>query len=137
MITPVKRNIPGRRPNWGNLRRTEPFSACYGLDRGHPVDRLYIERFLERMSHRIRGDVLEVLASDYTRRFGAPDHRSHVIDLDASNRAATIVGDLCDPRALKPGSHDCVIFTQTLQTSQIQIRRSPTSTTASVAVQPC
>jgi hypothetical protein len=115
MIAPVKRNIPGHRPQWGNLRRTEPFSACYGLDRGQPVDRLYIERFLERMSHRIRGDVLEVRWSEYTRRFGAPDHRSHVIDLDASNRAATIVGDLCDPRTLKPGSYDCVILTQTLQ----------------------
>jgi SAM-dependent methyltransferase len=114
-IAPVKRNLPGRRPRWGNLRRAKPFSDCYGWDRGQPVDRMYIERFLERMSHRIRGDVLEVRSSDYTRRFGAADHRSHVLDIDASNRAATIIGDLCDPRTLAPASYDCVILTQTLQ----------------------
>jgi hypothetical protein len=85
-IAPVKRNLPGRRPRWGNLRRAKPFSDCYGWDRGQPVDRMYIERFLERMSYRIRADVLEVRSPDYTRRFGAADHRSHIVDIESGLR---------------------------------------------------
>ena len=114
-IAPAKRNIPGSRPDWGNLKRAKPFSACYGYDRGQPVDRLYIDGFLKRMSDRITGDVLEVRDADYTRRFGAVGHRAHVVDIDATNRAAGIVGDLCDPGSLTSASYDCVILTQTLQ----------------------
>ena len=32
LIAPAKRNVPGRRPDWGNLRRAEPFSASSGWD---------------------------------------------------------------------------------------------------------
>src|SRR4051794_24300652 len=34
-------NRPGRRVRWGSLRRTRPFSDCYGFDRGLPIDRYY------------------------------------------------------------------------------------------------
>ena len=37
---------------FGDLRRTEPISREYGYDRGVPVDRYYIERFLARQSER-------------------------------------------------------------------------------------
>jgi SAM-dependent methyltransferase len=111
----IIRRAPGRRPRWGNLKRSKPFSAHYGFDRGQPVDRRYIERFLGRMADRIRGDVLEVRSSDYTRRFGSVGVRSHVIDIDPSNDAATIVGDLCHRETLRADSYDCVILTQTLQ----------------------
>jgi SAM-dependent methyltransferase len=37
-----------------------------------------------------------------------------VVDIDADNRSATIIGDLCDPATLAPESFDCVILTQTL-----------------------
>ena len=29
-------------PRWGNLRRTIPFSASYGFERGQPVDRFRV-----------------------------------------------------------------------------------------------
>lgn len=111
----VIRRLPGRRPRWGNLRRAKPFSAHYGFDRGTPVDRLYIERFLTRRAGSIGGDVLEVRSADYTRRFGRPGLRSHVVDIDASNPAATIVGDLCEAETLGDRAFDCAILTQTLQ----------------------
>jgi SAM-dependent methyltransferase len=101
--------------HWGNLRRRRPFSAYYGWDRGQPVDRLYIERFLDRMRDRIAGDVLEVRSRDYTDRFGSAGLRSHVVDIDPSNQAATVVGDLCQSATLPPDAYDCVILTQTLQ----------------------
>jgi len=115
----VWRRTRGRRlppVDWGNLRRTEPFSRNWGEDRGVPVDRVYIERFLEARAADIHGDVLEVEASLYTTRYGGERvARSHVLDLDASNERATIVGDLGAAETLAPESLDCVVLTQTLQ----------------------
>jgi hypothetical protein len=41
-----------------------------GFDRGLPIDRYYIERFLQTHSADIRRHVLEVGDNAYTRRFG-------------------------------------------------------------------
>lgn len=104
-----------RRPRWGNLRRREPFDDNQGYARGTPVDRHYIEAFLAEHAQCVRGDVLEVVDSLYTRLFAAPGAISHVVDLDPGNRAATIVGDLAAADVLPAGAFDCVILTQTLQ----------------------
>ena len=59
-----------RRPAWlGTIRRTTPLSEHWGRDRGTPVDRYYIERFLGEERDAIRGRVLEVMNADYTERF--------------------------------------------------------------------
>jgi glycosyltransferase involved in cell wall biosynthesis/SAM-dependent methyltransferase len=50
-------------PGWlhyGNLRRLTPISAASALDRGTPVDRYYVARFLAAHRADIRGRVLEV-----------------------------------------------------------------------------
>jgi SAM-dependent methyltransferase len=114
MAQTLIRSAPGRRPRWGNLRRATPFSSAYGFDRGDPVDRFYIERFLAARSDAIRGDVLEVRDAEYTRRFGSAA-RSQVIDVDGSNPAATIVADLTTPGSVAAETFDCVILTQVLQ----------------------
>jgi hypothetical protein len=110
----LKRVLLG--PRWGDFRRTSPFSADYGFDRGTPIDRVYIEQFLGHHSHDIRGEVLEVKNARYTARFGGDKvSTSHVLDLDESNRLATIVADLAGRGSLPPETFDCFILTQTLQ----------------------
>ena len=104
-----------RRARLGSLRRTTPLSDHWGRDRGTPIDRYYIERFLERERSTIRGRVLEVLDADYTRRFGEGVEKSDVLDIDAQNSTATIVADLAAADAIPTGSFDCFILTQTLQ----------------------
>ncbi|MBA3432477.1 MAG: methyltransferase domain-containing protein [Actinobacteria bacterium] len=105
-----------RRPAWlGTIRRTTPLSDHWGFDRGTPVDRYYIERFMAQESQRIRGRVLEVADSGYTRRFGHGVERSDILDIDASNPAATFVADLAAADALPSDTFDCFILTQTLQ----------------------
>jgi len=47
-----------------------PISDCYGYDRGTPVDRIYIEAFLDRHCDDIRGHGAEVKTDGYLRRFG-------------------------------------------------------------------
>jgi len=100
--------------DWGDLRRTRPIGRDFGFDRGHAVDRHYIERFLARHRADIRGRVLEIGDRNYTRRFGADAvQRSDIYDLPR-NPAATIKGDLGADANLPIGAFDCVIVPQTL-----------------------
>lgn len=59
--------------------------------------------------------MLEVADSRYTLRFGDEVERSDVLDIDASNPAATLVADLSQADALPADAFDCFILTQTLQ----------------------
>jgi SAM-dependent methyltransferase len=109
------RNLPSRSVRWGTLRRTTPFSSCYGWDRGTPIDRFYIERFLQREAAAIRGDVMEVRDAAYARRFGGERvTRTHVVDIDEGNRKATLIADLTRPGALPDEAYDAIVMTQTL-----------------------
>jgi len=110
------------RPEWfplgsvrfGDLRLT-PFSRCWGLDRGTPVDRYYIERFLAENAADIQGRVLEIGDNVYTLRFGgARVRQSDILHVDASNPRATFVGDLTRLDVLPESVFDCIVLTQTL-----------------------
>jgi SAM-dependent methyltransferase len=101
---------------WGSLRRTTPVSSYWGFDRGTPVDRVYIERFLAAHAGDIRGRVLEVRDSSYTTQYGGEGvANAAVVDIDPVNREATFVADLGERDSLPVGAFDCVIVTQTLQ----------------------
>lgn len=99
----------------GPVRRRTPLSRHWGFDRGVPVDRYYIERFLQDRAGDIRGRVLEVKDSTYTNRFGTEVSQRDVLDIDAANPHATIVADLEGMDAPCGGQFDCFILTQTLQ----------------------
>jgi SAM-dependent methyltransferase len=104
-----------RRPSSFGALGTAPLSTEWGFDRGTPIDRYYIERFLERYSADVRGRVLEVKSADYTRRFDRGVVRSDVLDIDPGNEQATIVADLTAADDVPAGQFDCFILTQTLQ----------------------
>jgi hypothetical protein len=78
----------------GTLRRTTPISDHFGYDRGTPIDRYYIKRFLGDHREHIRGRVLEVKDGTYTNRFGARVMQQDILDVDPLNPLATIVADL-------------------------------------------
>jgi SAM-dependent methyltransferase len=104
------------RPAWlGTLRRTAPLSDAWGYDRGIPVDRHYIERFLESHRNDIHGRVLEVGDRHYCGRFGEGVSACDVLDIDPSNPLATIVADLAQAETIPDDQFDCVILTQVLQ----------------------
>jgi SAM-dependent methyltransferase len=103
-------------PAWlGTLRRVTPISRRWGEDRGTPLDRYYIERFVEAHRGDIRGKVLEVKDPAYSRRFGDPGATVDVLDIDPGNSYATVVADLAAADAVPASSYDCFILTQTLQ----------------------
>jgi len=99
----------------GAFRRTSPLSDNWGLDRGTPVDRYYIESFLARYQQDIVGRTLEVKNSEYTRRYGKAVTQSDVLDIDSSNKEATLIADLSAADGLPSMAFDCFILTQTLQ----------------------
>ena len=99
----------------GTMRRTSPLSNTWGYDRGTPVDRYYIERFLAQHRPDIRGRVLEIKDSHYTERFGHAVERIDILDIDPANPKATIIADLAAADVVPTDTFDCVVLTQTLQ----------------------
>jgi len=102
-------------PDLGDLRRLTPIDSGFGLGRGKPVDRHYIEDFLRRHEGDIRGRVLEVGENAYTVEYGGRRvTQSDILHADDSNPRATLIGDLADGGALPGDAFDCFICTQTL-----------------------
>lgn len=100
----------------GDVRRLAPIDADFGGGRGKPIDRHYIERFLEHHAGDVHGCVLEVGSDDYTRRYGGSRvQAAEVLHADESNPRATLVADLALPDGLPQAHYDCFICTQTLQ----------------------
>ena len=101
---------------FGSLRRLEPISDDWGFDRGQPIDRYHIERFLEAEQRRIRGRVLEIDTDDYTVNFGGSKvTRSDVLHLSERLPGVTLIGDLATGEGIPEAAFDCVVVTQTLQ----------------------
>lgn len=93
----------------------EPVSRLFGFDRGKPIDRWYIERFLAAHAEDVRGRVLEVAESTYTTWYGADRVTgSDVLYAAPGLPEATIVGDLTTGEGIPEAAFDCFICTQTL-----------------------
>lgn len=121
MITGSFRSLAGRLPGarrayisarFGDVGRTAPLSN-WGVQRGKPVDRWYIESYLSSHSAQVSGRVLEVKSDQYASWLGAST--VEVVDVDPSNPNATVVGDICDPSTLEAAQYDAAVVTQTLQ----------------------
>jgi hypothetical protein len=98
------------------LTRLDPVSRTFGFDRGKPVDRWYIERFLAEHADDVRGRVLEVAEPTYTQWYGGHDvTQSDVLFAAPGDPGATVVGDLVTGQGLPRGAYDCFVMTQTLQ----------------------
>ncbi len=97
------------------VRSLKPISRKFGFDRGVPIDRYWIESFLQANSHHIKGHVLEITDSKYTSKFGKGVILSDVLDIDKKNKKANIHGDLRNLKGIvKDNTYDCVILTHVL-----------------------
>jgi len=101
--------------DFGSLRRVVPISRVWGYDRGLPIDRYYIERFLRGHSSDICGQVLEIGDNTYTRRFGGDRVTSSDVLNLYDTPGTTIMADLASAPHIPSDNFDCIIFTQTLQ----------------------
>jgi SAM-dependent methyltransferase len=115
LIMPARR-VRGRLAmSVGRISSANPLCRGFGYSRGTPIDRYYIERFLQAHSADIRGRVLEIGDDSYSRRFGGGNvTKQDVLHVRGDEPKATIVGDLAEPRVLPKATFDCIILTQTL-----------------------
>jgi hypothetical protein len=118
-LRPIRRAVVEwrrRRPlDLGDLRRVTPVDPNWGFERGMPIDRIYVERFVGGHQADIRGHVLEIAAPDYATRYGSRVEQVDILMAKEGNPEATIVGDLTDAPHIPSDTFDCAIVTQTLQ----------------------
>lgn len=101
---------------FGSLRRLKPISPEWGMERGQPIDRYYIEQFLARYASDIQGRVLEIGDNTYSCRFGQERvTESVVLHVAEQKERVTLIGSLTERQTIPADSFDCLIVTQTLQ----------------------
>jgi SAM-dependent methyltransferase len=122
---PARRMVRAVRGRWhghrdtapvrfGDLHGLRPISTYWGFDRGRPIDRYYVERFLAAHADDIRGRILEIEDDRYTREFGTNVRHVDILHVEPGNPSATIVADLADGDAIPSDAFDCIVLTQTL-----------------------
>lgn len=95
--------------------RVKPVSRAFGFDRGQPIDRYYMEGFLNANRRHIRGQVLEIGDNAYTLKFSDGEvTRSDVLNARATGIPGEIIGDLATRDGLPEALYDCIILTQVL-----------------------
>jgi SAM-dependent methyltransferase len=101
---------------FGSLARLKPISPVWGWDRGVPIDRYYIESFLNKHRDDVKGHVLEVGDNTYTLKYGSEKiKQSSVLHVAQQKEFVTIIGDLTNAAHIPSNTFDCFILTQTLQ----------------------
>jgi len=101
-----------------DLDRVTPISANFGYDRGKPVDRYYIEKFLYNNRQYIKGRILEVAEDLYATRFARLNETAteeptvETLHFNGIGRKVTMIGDLTKPETLPQNRYDCFICTQ-------------------------
>lgn len=108
-------NPPLGQVSFGDLNRVTPLCKNFGFDRGGAIDRYYIENFLKKKAHVIKGNVLEIGDNYYTMLYGGKNvTQSDILHVDDKNEAATIIGDISNAPQIDDNTFDCIILTQTL-----------------------
>src|SRR5206468_6336282 len=88
----------------------------FGYERGQPIDRYYIEKFLGKHSGDIASHVVEIGDDRYIKQFGGDKvTHSDVLDQDHPGSSPTIVADLTNAGHVPSNSFNCIIAIQTLQ----------------------
>lgn len=95
-------------------RSLRPISVKFGFDRGKPIDRYYIEKFLEENKKFIKGRSLEIVDNKYSVKYGGSNVvKSDVLDMFPT-KIANIHGNLKNlKRIVKDDTYDCLIITHT------------------------
>ncbi len=101
------------KPEGITLDALGPVSRFFGEDRGTPIDRYYIDKYLTKHRHLINGTVLEIADSKYCEQYGTNVSSYEILYINKDNPRATIIGDLTDPATLPHDKIDCFVCTQT------------------------
>jgi SAM-dependent methyltransferase len=93
--------------------QTQPLSRAFGMERGQPIDRYYIDAFIEANRSFIRGVTLEVAEPKYSAAYRDQLQSIEILHVTPGAKNATIIGDLTQADSLPREVADCFICTQT------------------------
>lgn len=91
-----------------------PMCRDFGITRGTPIDRKYIEQFLEKYREDIKGEVLEIADNTYTLKYGEDRiKKSYILHVKGWGDGV-ICGNLATGDGIDNNRYDSAIVTQTL-----------------------
>lgn len=99
---------------WHDFRSVQPLSRQFGMDRGTPIDRYYIEQYLDSQRAYVKGRALEIADAHYIQKYDSGVTHFEILHYTNENPKATIIGDLTHPETLPENYVDCFVCTQTL-----------------------
>ncbi|MFF3445277.1 class I SAM-dependent methyltransferase [Streptosporangium sp. NPDC002721] len=102
--------------DWGQLRRLVPVCPAFGISRGTPIDRHYLNEFLVEIREEVHGEVVEIGGKDANRdAYGFAKAISYRgMDLEPGP-GVSLAADAADPDALPAASLDAVIAFNVLE----------------------
>ncbi|PSB22356.1 methyltransferase [filamentous cyanobacterium CCP2] len=102
--------------NWGDFRRLAPLCHITGFTRGNPIDRYYLQKFVDEIREQVVGDVLEVGGVPKDREFYQFDRAKtyRIMNLEAG-AGVDLVGDVHDPDLVEPDSLDSLVIFNVLE----------------------
>lgn len=106
----VRRVVPA-----GAKGSPQPISRIFGLERGQPIDRYYIEKFIAANRDCLRGVALEIAEPQYAQVYRGQLEKIEILHVSPDAKGATIIGDLTRSSELPSDVADCFICTQTYQ----------------------
>ena len=111
LLSPAKGEI-----DWGDLKKTVPICQAFGLTRGTPVDRYYLQKFITEIHPQVVGNILEVGGIPKDRDFYQliPGNCYRNLNLEPGP-GIDITGDVHDISVVEPNSQDSVIIFNVLE----------------------
>lgn len=101
--------------NWGDLRRPQPLCQFFGFMRGTPIDRYYLDRFVESIQAEVCGTTLEIGGEKANQESYGFKHATEYRVLDLPGWSDDIVGDATDPEAVADNSFDSIVIFNVLE----------------------
>lgn len=111
LLSPTKDSL-----DWGNLRRTNPICQAFGFLRGEPIDRYYLNQFVEKIRPEIVGNIMEIGAiANAKAAYQLSDNASYCVLNIEKWSEEDIVGDAHDISIIKPETFDTILLFNVLE----------------------
>lgn len=111
LLSPANQSL-----DWGDFKRTNPICQMFGFLRGQPVDRYYLDKFIEKIRPEIIGNILEIGATPQAKETYQlnPESSYHVLNIEPFP-GVDIVGDVHNLNLIEPESFDTILLFSVLE----------------------
>jgi SAM-dependent methyltransferase len=102
--------------DWGQLRRLMPVCPAFGMSRGTPIDRHYLNQFIAEIRDSVQGDVVEIGGLDSNKGVYGFTRASGYRGLDVREApGVSLAGDAADAGIIPADSLDTIIAFNVLE----------------------